>query len=355
MSDPSGEDRTLEPTARRIERMRRAGQVAFSRELVSGFVVAAACLVLATGGKAAVGHLLAYIRTALASACRATPPGQAMRMAVDAAGAVLALPLGIVCAVALLMGLVQSRGNLAGASRRAPHGLFMLRPGRMLGRESAADLLLDLCKLCLVGAVVSWVFLPCLAAALGLPGAGASRILIALGSLAKRLALSLALALAGLGIADYLLQNRRHRLRLRMTRDEAKREQRESEGDPEYKAERQRRHREWQMESRDLREATLVVVAPGKVAVAIGYSGETDEAPLLVAKGADLLARKVETLAQLAGAPVFIDAELALTCFGVEVGDEIPENTYPRVAELMVQVRRWSGAEGTSLPERPAP
>lgn len=355
MSDSSGEDRTLEPTTRRIERMRRAGQVAFSRELVSGFVVAAACVVLATGGRAAVGRLLAYVQAALAGACRGTSPGQGMRTGLDVAGAVLALPLGTVCVVALLIGLIQTRGNLASASRRATDGRLVLRLGRMLGRDSAADLLLDICKLSLLGAAVCWVFVPCLSAALGLLGAGASRILGALGTLAKHMAVLLALAVVGLGLADYFLQTRRHRARLLMTRDEARREHRESEGDPEHKAERQRRHRELQMESCDLSEATLVVVDPGRVAVAIAYSGETDQAPVLVAKGEDLLARRLETLAQGGKAPVFTDAELARTCFGVEVGGEIPESTYTQVAELMVRARRRSGADGTSLPDRPEP
>ena len=355
MSDSSGEERPLRPTVRRAERARRAGRLVFSGDLVFAVVVATACIVAVAGGKFAIGHLFAYGQMALMDACRGTAPGQAIRMGLDASGAVLGLPLAAVWVAALLIGLVQTRGYLGGATLRAPGGRIMPRLGRVWRRHGAVDLLLDFCKLALLGAVACWTFASCLPVTLGLYGAETSRILAAFGLLAARVATYLAVALIGLGLADYLLQTRRHLARLRMTRDEAMREHREDEGAAEPKAERHRRHRESQLESRDLREATLVVVDPGRAAVAIAYAAGSSEAPVVMAMGVAALARRIETLAQVEGIPIFIDTELTHMFLEVDVGDEIPQGTYEQVAELMVRVRRQSCAERASLSVGPSP
>jgi flagellar biosynthesis protein FlhB len=346
MSDSSGEERTVAPTERRIERLRRAGQVAYSRELVSGFVIAAACLVLAVGAKAGSGCVLAYLHAALASVGRATP-GEAMRIGLDTLVTVLGLPLGLVWLVALFGGLAQTRGNLGGANGRAAGSRLVPRLSHILGRAGATALVLDLCKLALLSALVGWAILPCLAAAMGLCGAPVTQILAACGVLARHMGVTLALAVLGLGAADYLLERRRYRARLRTTPEEAKREQRESEGDPEHKAERRRLHREWQMESSELRTAELLLVEPGEVALAVAYSGVGDEAPVVIGRGERLLAGRLEALARHEGVPVFVAPALVRALSAVEVGGEIPEATYLEVAELMVRARKRR-REGTA-------
>jgi flagellar biosynthesis protein FlhB len=268
---------------------------------------------------------------------------------------VLTLPLGAVCVVVPLSGVLQTRGTFAGAGPQAMVGRIKWRAGRMLSREGVVDLLLNFCRLGLLAAMVCWAFASCLSAALGLHGAGASRILAGFGVLAVHLITGLAMVLVGLGVADYLLQMRRHHARMRMSRDEAKREHRENEGIPEHKAERQLRHRELQLESGDLREATLVVVDPGRETVAIAYSSGSRGAPVLIAKGEGLLARRVEALARVEGVPIFVDAEVVRALSSAEVGDEIPESAHVPVAELMVQAERQNRAGGTPFPVGPAP
>jgi flagellar biosynthetic protein FlhB len=341
MSDSSAEDRTLAPTERRIERFRRAGQVAVSRELIAGCVAAAVCAVLVVGGKAAVGGLCAYLGEAMAGALDATAPWQAMRSGLLAMLATLWLPLGTACAVAVLAGLVQTRGNLAGGSLRPEGERIRPRLGRLLPRDRVADLVLDLGKLGLLCVVVGWCLAPCLATVARLPGAGVERIVTALGVLVQRLAACLAVAMVGLGLADYLLQARRRRARLRMTPEEARREHKASEGAPEHRAERQRLYRELHEGAAlgELRGAEMVLVDPGRSALAVAYAGGAGDAPVLVARGERLLAYRIETAAQLGGVPVLVAPELVRALAGVAVGDEIPESTYAAMAEMMVRAR----------------
>ena len=101
-----------------------------------------------------------------------------------------------------------------------------------------------------------------------------------------------------LGVGDYMLARRRHLKDLMMTREEVKREHKESEGDPRHKGQLRAAHR--QMASggpaRGVGKASVVVVNPTHIAVALRYAPEECEAPYLVGKGreADALGMRRE-------------------------------------------------------------
>jgi flagellar biosynthetic protein FlhB len=87
--------------------------------------------------------------------------------------------------------------------------------------------------------------------------------------------------------------------------------------------------------------ASVVLVNPTHVAVALRYDAKTMDAPVMVAKGADHLAEKIREIARAYGVPVIRKPELARTIYStVKPGDSIPEALYAAVAEVLAMIYR---------------
>jgi flagellar biosynthetic protein FlhB len=128
-----------------------------------------------------------------------------------------------------------------------------------------------------------------------------------------------------------------------MTRQEVKQERKETEGSPEVKG----RIRRIQFEAaakrmlQEVPKASVVLVNPTHVAVALRYESRTMDAPVMVAKGADHLAERIREIARAYGVPVVRRPELARTIFAtVEPGHPIPEHLYVAVAEVLALIYR---------------
>jgi flagellar biosynthetic protein FlhB len=87
--------------------------------------------------------------------------------------------------------------------------------------------------------------------------------------------------------------------------------------------------------------ANVVLVNPTHIAVALRYEVKTMEAPILVAKGADYLAEKIQEIARAYGVPIVRRPQLARTIYStVEPGNPIPEALYVAVAEILAMIYR---------------
>ncbi|WP_208248836.1 flagellar biosynthesis protein FlhB [Rhizobium sp. T1470] len=128
---------------------------------------------------------------------------------------------------------------------------------------------------------------------------------------------------------------------LKMTRHEIKEENKQSQGDPFVKS-RQRsvmRDRARRRMIANVDRATLVIANPTHFAVALRYVREENDAPVVVAKGQDLIALKIREIAEKNGIPVFEDPPLARSMFAqVSVDSVIPSVFYKAVAELIHRV-----------------
>jgi flagellar biosynthesis protein FlhB len=172
------------------------------------------------------------------------------------------------------------------------------------------------------------------------------------------------LVVVAIGFGDFLWQRHRFMKDMRMTREEVKREYKEQEGDPHHKQERMRLHKELlqQRMLNAVRKADFVVVNPDHIAVAIRYDKDSQEAPVVVAKGERILAQKIKEIARESGVPIFRDVSLARALRDVEEGDEIPEALYEAVAEILRVVYGGSSpaapppaASPSPEPDRPPP
>ncbi|HEX3903391.1 MAG TPA: EscU/YscU/HrcU family type III secretion system export apparatus switch protein [Polyangia bacterium] len=334
----SGEP-TEEPTQKRLDEARGRGEIAYSRDLVSAAAMTAALVALIATGPESLARLVAYWKGALAAAPGGGAPSDALLVGTGVLARLLAVPLGAAAAVALGLGMLQTRGLVALGAVKPDLGRLSPAAGlkRAFGGQAALQVGKGLLKVVLVG-VLAWVTVrPLLGGVATLAGMGAPRTLAVLGALAARLAVRVSLVALALGVADYLFTYRRHRRGQMMTRDEVKRESKESEGDPSHRAERQRLHREL-MEQRmvaEVRKADFVVVNPDHIAVALRYDRDADAAPVVLASGERLLAERIKQVAREAGVPIFRDVTLARSLRGLPEGEEIPAALYEAVAEVL--------------------
>lgn len=164
---------------------------------------------------------------------------------------------------------------------------------------------------------------------------------LTLSSMALQLAMRIGLVFLVLAVLDYLYQRYEHNNSLKMTKQEVKEEHKQMEGDPLLRARMRERQRKIVMERMmdDVPRATVVITNPTVLAVALLYRQGEDRAPVVVAKGADLIAGRIRELAVRHNVPLMEDKPLARTLYyHVDVGQEIPVELYQAVAEILAVV-----------------
>ena len=163
-----------------------------------------------------------------------------------------------------------------------------------------------------------------------------------------------ALVLLAWALVDYFLTWRKSESDMRMSREEMRQETKDSDGNPQIKMRIRRLQRQMrrQLMLRETEKATVVVTNPTHFAVAILYEMDMG-APVVVAKGRNLLAQKMKEIARWKEIPMLENPPLAQALYKtVDVGQSIPAKLYTAVAEVLAfvyraqaQVKRQAGAE----------
>ncbi len=154
-----------------------------------------------------------------------------------------------------------------------------------------------------------------------------------------------------LGIADYVWERRRLEQSLKMTKTEVKDEHKQSEGNPESRQALRQRQRAMARKRMmaAVPKATVVVTNPTHYAVALRWDELTMEAPVLVAKGADLIAKRIRELAAEHGVPIMENPPLARTLYAkVELDSPVPPDLYAAVAQVIAFVYKLKGQSVSS-------
>lgn len=160
------------------------------------------------------------------------------------------------------------------------------------------------------------------------------------------LAMILAAILVVMAAADLWYQRWQHGEDLKMTSEEVKQEMKNMNGDPEMKQRRARVARQLAMQrvGSTVPTADVIVTNPTHFAVALKYDNTSMGAPKVVAKGADYMALQIRKLAAVHGVPLIERKPLARALYAnVEIGQEVPEEHYAAVAEILAYVYRISG------------
>ncbi len=163
---------------------------------------------------------------------------------------------------------------------------------------------------------------------------------------------NVAAALLILSVIDYAFQRWKYEQDLRMTDEELREEMKMMQGDPQIKSRRRRIQRDLaaQRLHSDVPKADVVVTNPTELAIALRYDPLTMKAPVVVAKGASLVAAKIRKIALEHGIPIVERKPLAQALFKqVEVGQAIPLSEYAAVAEVLKYVYQVQGRSISDL------
>jgi flagellar biosynthetic protein FlhB len=348
----SSEERTEQPTTRRIQDARRKGKIARTKEAGQAASLIAATVALGWLGGGVLSRLGESMATGIGrmGALARTPLDQAQvtKLAVDAVTTVgiVTAPVALT-AIVTVMALHAAQGGWVFASEALHIDWNRLNPATGLKRlgpsAGGVELLRMVTSVVMIG-VLGWLALSAFVQGSGelarlTPADAASEMWTVVARLIKQSAIGL-LAIAG---ADYFVQRHRLMKSLKMTRREVKDDHKMTEGNPEIKSRVRRVQREM-VKRRMLaatKKATVVITNPTHYAVALEYRRSGMNAPVVAAKGQGYLAQRMKAIAREHGIPMVENVPLARALYAeAEVGDVIPGALFEAVAEVLAYLIR---------------
>lgn len=217
---------------------------------------------------------------------------------------------------------------------------------RLASLRSVMELVKGLLKIAIITGIALWVTRHDMLRIPELIQFELSGVLPLAGNLAFKVGLAVSGAIAMLAVLDYAYQRYEWERSLRMSKQEIKEEQKAAEGDPLIKSRVRTVQREL-VKKRMLaavKTADVVITNPTHLAVALKYDTATMAAPVVVAKGAGVIAERIRELARHHSVPVVENKFVARTVFKlVDIGEEIPHDLYRAVAEILAFVYRARG------------
>jgi flagellar biosynthetic protein FlhB len=340
--------KTEDPTHKRLEEALKHGDVVKSQEVTTWFVIAGAALALAAFSGSTAASLMGTMHGLLAGAHdlafdRGRLLGLAGRLGAEVVTAIAA-PVIVLALAALAGNLIQHR-VLWSAEPLKPR-MSKISPvaglKRLFSKQALVNFVKGLLKLALVGGLMIWLLWPEHQRLDTLVAMDLRAVLPLSESLALRLLAATGAVLTAVALLDYLFLYRQWFERQKMSLRELKEEFRQTEGDPTIKAKiRQLRHS--RMRRRMMAavpKASVVITNPTHYAVALRYERGMN-APVCVAKGADLIALRIREIAAEHGVPIVQNAPLARTLYAaVDVDREIKPEHYKAVAEVIGYIMR---------------
>nr|WP_295658629.1 EscU/YscU/HrcU family type III secretion system export apparatus switch protein [Polymorphobacter sp.] len=340
---PDKDQKTEEPTERRRRESAEKGETFQSRELATALVVGAGAVWAMVGA----GDLVAACRRMMRDGLSLSEPA-----ATDLLASPSFLAQGLVGPLTVFAVLIIA-GAVCGPMLTAPHfspATFAIKPSRlnpvagfqrMFGLHALGELGKAALKAGLIFGAGGSIIVARLPGLIGLgmgePVAGAARIAASTAALL----VALAVALGTIAAIDLPLQLTRHLAKIRMSKQEVREESRESEGSPETKAAQRRMARQAAKRSLApaMATASVVVVNPSHFAVALRYVPGRDAAPVVVAKGRDIIAEAIRELAAANKVPVLRYPQLTRAIyFTATVGAVIKDELFGAVAAILAFV-----------------
>ena len=345
-----GEEKTEPATPRRREKAREEGQVCQSRDLNAVVEILVGLIVISLYAGYAINGLLEWIKEVISylSSNVLRDEGWMSWPFESAVWNYFAawLPIGVIAVLASVAVIIRQVGWKI-SFKPFVLKLDRLNPVKGLKKIISLRSLVELIKGLFKASIFAWIIY--IALKDKLPEA-VNTIRISfesgaavLGDQLWWLSMRLALILLIVAIADYTYQKWDFEKKLKMSRHEIKEEHKQTEGDPQIKSKIRQRQRE--MAKRRMMasvpKSDVVITNPTTLAIALRYDRKLMQAPIVLAKGKGLIARKIRDLAIEHGIPVLERRPLVWALYdNVEIGDEIPAEFYKAVAEVLAFVYR---------------
>ncbi|MCA8155132.1 type III secretion system export apparatus subunit SctU [Burkholderia contaminans] len=344
------DEKTEQPTDKKLEDARKDGEVARSTDFADALSMAGALIALvATVPLFRDGlHELVSIPLSFVAQDRTLERMHADLFRLGATALKLIVPCVFAAALASTAGSVAQAGFRIAAKPVTPN-LQTVNPASGIKRIFSAKSLIDCAKMVVKAILLGWVMwqsikwlFPLVVGSIYQPLGGLS--LMFWDMLAKLGAISVGIFLL-VGAVDIKLQRFLFIKKMKMSKDEVKREHKEQEGSPELKGERRRLARELASTPPKPRVglANVLVVNPTHFAVAVRYAPDEHPLPVVIAKGMDADAASLRRAARDAGVPIIGNPPVARALYKVTLNQPIPEELFETVAAIL----RWVDAIGS--------
>lgn len=342
-----GTEKSEEPTEKRLKESRDKGQIPRSKDLNTFVMLMMAAVSFLTFG-AEMG------RQVMAGLARGLQPGRhyfydtnaMLGLMVDLflEGILLMIPFIAVMMISALAAPILM-GGWSFSTQAMAFKLSKLNPisgiARMVSLKTLVELLKSIAKFVLVMSVATGLMWTQLDVFLGLGEESINQAILHAMNLIAWFFLILSFTLVAVVAIDVPFQLYTHSQQQKMTLQEVKDESKETMGRPEVKQAIRQKQQEIAMNRmmQDVPEADVVVTNPTHFAVALKYDQEGMGAPTVVAKGADLVATQIRTVAQSNDVSIVSAPPLARALyFSAEIGEEIPAGLYMAIAQLLAHV-----------------
>ena len=358
MAEDSGQERTEEPTDKKISESRKKGQVARSKELGTTFVLIFSAIALLLYGPAIAKGLYNIMGRGLTLNRNETYDTTKMFSVWGEMFSELFFPMAMFVFIITIAGIVGNtllggyNFSWEAAAPKASKMSPMKGIKRMLGPQAAIELVKSILKFVLVAGfailLIQMFFYEILHLSIEqIP----SSIIHSLEILAWMF-LALSCTMIIISAIDAPYQSYNHHKQLKMTLQEVKDEYKNSEGDPQIKARIRRTQREMSQRRmmQDVPDADVVVTNPTHYSVALKYDTEKAGAPIVLAKGVDELAMQIRKIAKGNEVPIVESPILTRSLYHTtEVGDQIPDQLFTAVAQVLAyvfQLKRYQKGRG---------
>jgi flagellar biosynthetic protein FlhB len=343
----AGDDKTEEPTSKKRSDAKQKGQVGRSTEMSTAFVLLIGFFVIKVLWEGIYTDIATYTTYVFSHLDQPTDTENVVRIFIGIMEllARTALPIMLsIMFVGLAINLFQV--GLTFSTEAIGFKLDKLNPingfGRIFSKRSLIELLKSLLKIAIIG---YFLYTYLVGQLLAMPqfiyyDLGTSLALI------SKIVFDMAFEVIGvimiLGFLDFGYQKWQTTQDLKMSKQEVKDEMKQTEGDPQIKGKIKQKQRQMAM-SRMMQEvpkADVIVTNPTHFAVALQYH-KGMVAPLIVAKGQDLVAQKIKGIAREANVPIVENRPLARALYAsADIGDTVPSELYQAVAEVLAYVYR---------------
>ena len=349
--DDDKDQKTHDPTQKKLDDALKKGDVAKSQDLVAWFLLFISTLIVATMAASSAGGLAVPLKNLIANADLVPVDRSALMQLLISLIVAVVVAIGLPLAGLFLTGvganLMQHRLVFSGESLKPKFSKISPMAGfkRIFGLDAIVNFVKGLAKITIVGTVIFVVLWPQRSTVDAMVRMAVEMLLPHTFSLVMSVLMAVVAILAIIAIADYVYQYQRWYNRQKMSTQELKEELKQSDGNPEIKAKIKqiRRERSRKRMMANVPQATVVVTNPTHFAVALKYeTGMT--APVCVAKGMDLVALKIREVATANDVPIVENVPLARALHAsVEVDQPIEEEHYRAVAEVIGYVMRLKG------------
>lgn len=351
-ANDEGGEKTEDATPKKLKEARDEGQVAKSTELNTAVMLFALFLVLKIYIGSIGNQFIDVYEKIYGSITLVVEDDMSMNIIMSLLGyaiktiILIALPIFLVgVVVGFLVDKVQIKWKVT--TKPLKPKLSKLDPikgfKKMFSKEKLVQLLFSLLKIILIGVLVYDTLKDQWGLILSLYDFSLFQAIGVIGSMVISLGMQISSVFLVIGFADLFYQRMKFKKDMKMSKKEVKDEWKNAEGDPHIKGKIKSKMLEASRRRmmNAIPNADVVITNPTHFAVALQYDRESGSAPVVVAKGADFMAQKIKDIARENKVEIVENKPLArMLYFNVEIDQEIPQELYQMVAEILAYVYR---------------